>query len=50
MLTCVGCSDDDDDDRSVAGPGVEINCAQQPRSPGIGDTEVDVTCQRKRGE
>jgi hypothetical protein len=44
----VGCSDDESD-RGVVGPAVEVNCAAQTRSaaarnPGIGDTDVRVQC------
>jgi hypothetical protein len=43
-----GCSDDESD-RGVVGPGIEVNCAQhtrtiQARTPGIGDTDVRVGC------
>jgi hypothetical protein len=40
----VGCSDDESD-RGVVGPGVEVNCAAQSRTaPGVGDTDVRVQC------
>jgi hypothetical protein len=44
----IGCSDDESD-RGVVGPGIEVNCAQytrtvQARNPGIGDTDVRVGC------
>jgi hypothetical protein len=44
----MGCSDDESD-RGVVGPAVEVNCAQQTRTaqarnPGIGDTDVRVEC------
>ncbi|HJY45825.1 MAG TPA: hypothetical protein VJ301_14480 [Propionibacteriaceae bacterium] len=52
----IGCSNDDEEARdnaaSVAGPGVEVNCAQVKRGANgldrgpavIGDTRVDVVC------
>jgi hypothetical protein len=52
----IGCSNDDEEARdnaaSVAGPGVEVNCAQVRRGSNgldrgpavIGDTRVDVVC------
>jgi hypothetical protein len=55
-LALVACSDDDDEsDRGVVGPGVEIHCADQlrldrGRQSGIGDTSVDVACQRRSHE
>jgi hypothetical protein len=44
----LGCSDDESD-RGVVGPAVEVNCAAQTRNaasrnPGIGDTDVRVQC------
>jgi hypothetical protein len=48
MAGLVGCSDDESD-RGVVGPAVEVNCAAQTRAgqarnPGIGDTDVRVQC------
>lgn len=55
VLLLAGCSNDDEEARdnaaSVAGPGVEVNCAQVRRGSAldrgpavIGDTRVDVVC------
>jgi hypothetical protein len=45
-----GCSDDEGDEKglesSPTGPAVEINCALDPRTPAVGDTRVDVQCER----
>jgi hypothetical protein len=41
----LGCSDDESD-RAVVGPGIDVHCAGQQRTqPGLGDTDVKVTCQ-----
>jgi hypothetical protein len=41
----LGCSDDESD-RAVVGPGIEVHCAgERSRPAGIGDTDVKVTCQ-----
>jgi hypothetical protein len=40
----LGCSDDESD-RAVVGPGIEVHCAgERSRPAGIGDTDVKVTC------
>jgi hypothetical protein len=40
----LGCSEDESD-RAVVGPGIDVHCAGESRSrPGLGDTDVKVTC------
>jgi hypothetical protein len=41
----MGCSEDESD-RAVVGPGIDVHCAGESRArPGLGDTDVKVTCQ-----
>src|SRR5262245_38233724 len=50
VLASLTACEDDQSDRSVVGPGIEVHCASQRlradanRNPGIGDTSTRVTC------
>jgi hypothetical protein len=45
LMILLGCSEDESD-RAVVGPGIDVHCAGESRSrPGLGDTDVKVTCQ-----
>jgi hypothetical protein len=44
LVALLGCSEDESD-RAVVGPGIDVHCAGESRSrPGLGDTDVKVTC------
>jgi hypothetical protein len=49
LASLSGCSDDEEkgslSDASV-GPTVEVNCALEPARPGVGDSRIDVQCER----
>jgi hypothetical protein len=45
-----GCSEDSEEkgelSDAVVGPTVEVNCALEPSRPGVGDSRIDVACER----
>jgi hypothetical protein len=50
LASLSGCSDDESDEKgfesSPVGPAISIECAETPRPPTVGDTEIDVVCER----
>jgi hypothetical protein len=54
LASLSGCSDEDDEkgfESSPVGPAISIECAQTtPRQPTVGDTEIDVVCERANVE
>jgi hypothetical protein len=49
-LASLGCSEDSEEkgelSDAVVGPTVEVNCALEPTRPGVGDSRVEVACER----
>lgn len=46
-----GCSEDTSEEKgelsdAVVGPTVEVNCALEPARPGVGDSRIEVQCER----
>jgi hypothetical protein len=49
LASLSGCSDDEEKgglSDAVVGPTVEVNCALEPARPGVGDSRIDVQCER----
>jgi hypothetical protein len=49
LASLSGCSDEEDEkgfESSPVGPAISIECAETPRPPTVGDTEIDVVCER----
>jgi hypothetical protein len=49
-LASLGCSEDSEEkgelSDAVVGPTVEVNCALEPARPGVGDSRIEVQCER----
>jgi hypothetical protein len=52
LASLSGCSEDSEEkgelSDAVVGPTVEVNCALEPARPGVGDSRVEVTCERSQ--
>jgi hypothetical protein len=50
VVSLSGCSEDSEEkgelSDAVVGPTVEVNCALEPTRPGVGDSRVEVACER----
>jgi hypothetical protein len=53
VVSLSGCSEDTSEEKgelsdAVVGPTVEVNCALEPARPGVGDSRVEVACERSQ--
>jgi hypothetical protein len=49
VLAASGCDDSSEEGElsdAVVGPTVEVNCALEPARPGVGDSRIEVQCER----
>jgi hypothetical protein len=50
LASLSGCSEDSEEkgelSDAVVGPTVEVNCALEPARPGVGDSRIEVQCER----